>query len=432
MIMRLLDPLSATPSIEGFTLSAGDVDILSGGGISLAGAVTGSSASSLHLQAAGAISAAAVSVGDTIFVRGGALTLSGTWSASTVRLEITAAGGLALGDGVTAPAGGAALSNAEIGLITAPTLQIFVGDSSGSMRGSELSIGTLSIDPAKIKTSLELYAGAAADVTISGAFAPSSGGVSSTALRIGAPNADVGDWTPGSIMVVADSGGSIGFSTSTTGRDFSDVRAFGSVELNATDNILIGYQDFIDKLSTTAAGDVAQAVKALIAPQNPGGPRMLITAGTLTLRANGKVAQQDTEGLIGTVPTGLYLIDGAAGTQELVLGRTSTKAGAASSPEFIELNGALNMDSTLLTGSNASLTNVIVFANGVSPNAYYRLNSCAILQPGSCTSSTVHASVTISPDQLTNLTVQDRTAAAGTADPTVASATNEESWKDPK
>jgi hypothetical protein len=68
----------------------------------------------------------------------------------------------------------------------------------------------------------------------------------------------------------------------------------------------------------------------------------------------------------------------------------------------------------------------------VTPSAFYRLNSCAILQPGSCTSSTVHASVNLSPDQLINLTVQDHTASAGIADPTVASATNEESWKDPK
>ena len=48
------------------------------------------------------------------------------------------------------------------------------------------------------------------------------------------PNADVGDWTPGVIKVIANSGGSIGFSTTTTGRTFNEIRAFGSVELNAS------------------------------------------------------------------------------------------------------------------------------------------------------------------------------------------------------
>ena len=241
-IMRLVDPLATTPSIEGFALAAGDIDIMSGGAISFAGNITGGSGASLHLQAAGKISAAGVTVGDSIFARGGDFALGGVWSANSVRLEVTASGGLALGDGVSAPSGGVALSNSTINLIDAPTLQIFLGDTSGTMRGAALSIGTLSIDPAKIKTSLELYAGAASQVTISGAFAPSSSGTSTTAVRIGAPNADVGDWTPGSIRVIADNGGSIGFSTTAGGRTFSDVRAFGvHVELNAVNDILMGY-----------------------------------------------------------------------------------------------------------------------------------------------------------------------------------------------
>ena len=116
---------------------------------------------------------------------------------------------------------------------------------------------------------------------------------------------------------------------------------------------------------------------------------------------------------------------------QLVLGRTSSKT-IGDLPSFIELNGALTTGVTILTGSSASLSNMIAFEKDVTPNPFYRLNSCAILQPGSCTSSTVHASVNLSPDQLINLTVQDHTASAGIADPTVASATNEESWKDPK
>jgi hypothetical protein len=433
-ILRLVDPTAATAAIEGFTLANGDIDIKSGGAISLGGSVNAAGAASgLHLQAAGKITTADVTAGDSIFARGGDFTLGGVWRANTVRLEVTAGGGLALGEGVSTPAGGVALSSSSIGQINAPTLQIFLGDSSGSQRGAALSIGNLSIDIGKIKASLEFYAGALSRVTISGAFAPSSGGANATTVRIGAPNADVGDWTPKSIAVIANNGGSIGVSTTTGGRTFSDIRAFGSVELNATGDILIGYQDFIDKLTTTSAANVAQAVKAILAPQTTGGPRMLITAGTLTLRANGKVAQQDTGGLLSTTPTGLYLFGGSVTVPQLLLGRTSGKpVGQISLPEYIELNGALTSGLTVMTGSSASLSNVVAFGKGVTPSAYYRLNSCAILQPGSCTSSTIHASVSLAPDQLINLTVQDRTAAAGTADPTVASATNEESWKDQK
>ena len=430
-ILRLVDPLAATASIEGFGLSAGDIDIRSGGSIALAGEVTAAGSSSLRLQAAGRIAAAGVTAGDSVFARAGDLSLGGAWRARTVRLEVTAAGGLALGEGVTAPSGGLALSSAAIGMIDAPTLQIFLGDSSGSMRGAALSIGALGIDVARIRTALEFYAGPLSEVVISGAFAPTSGAANTTTVRIGAPSA-VGDWTPRSIKVVANRGGSIGASTTATGRLFTDVRAFGSVELNATGDILIGYQDFIDKLSATPAASVAQAIKTFIAAQTASGPRMLITAGTLTLRADGKVAQQDTSGLLGSVPTGLYLLGGASGAPQLLLGRTSVaSAGGVRLPDFIELNGALTAGATIMTGQSVSLANVIAFDRGVAPSGYYRLNSCAILQPGSCTPSAVHSNVSIAPDQLTGLTLEDHTAAAGTADPTVASATNEEVWKDP-
>ena len=432
MLMRLTDPTAATAAVEGFTLGGADIDIRSGEAVSLAGDVAAAGVSSVRLQAAGRISVAGVSAGDTIFARGADLVLGGAWRAKTARIEITASGGLALGEGVTAGAGGLSLSSRQIGLIDAPTVQIFVGDSAGTQRGAALAIGSLDIDVARIRTSLELYAGPQAEVGIFGAFAPSSGGANTTAVRIGAPNAGVGGWTPKAIRVVANNGGSIGVSTTTGGRTFTDVRAFGAVELNARGDILMGYQDFIDRLSTTSAASVAGVVKSLIAPQTTGGARMLITAGTLTLRADGKVAQQDTAGLLGSTPSGLYLLGGAAGAPQLLLGRTSlSPPGAPGLPEFIELNGALTSATGAMTGQSVSLASVIAFDKGVTPSQYYRLNTCAILQQGSCMPSTGHPTISIAPDQLTGLTLEDHTAAGGTADPTVASATNEEVWKDP-
>ncbi len=432
MITRLVDPTAPTALIEGFTLGTGDIDIRSGEAISLGGALTASGLSSIRLQAGTRLSLAGATAGDAIFTRSRALVLGGVWRAMTARIEVTAAGGLALGDEVTATTDGLALNNLQIGMIDASRLQIFVGDSSGDMRGSALSIGAFAVDTARIKSSLELYAGPLAEVRITGAFAPLSGATNATSVRIGAPNARVGGWTPRSIKVIANNGGSIGVSTTTGGRVFTDVRAFASVELNAKGDILMGYQDFIDKLSATPAASVASVVRSLIAPQTTTGPRMLITAGALTLRADGKVAQQDTGGLTGLTPTGLYLLGAAPGKPQLLLGRTSISAsGGSALPEYIELNGALTSGATVMTGQSVSLSNAIAFEAGVTPNQFYRLNTCAILQQGSCTPSTGHSNISIAPDQLTGLTLEDRTAAAGTADPTVASATNEEVWKDP-
>ena len=432
MISRLVDPTAATASIEGFTLGAGDIDIRSGEAISLGGNVTAAGTSSIRLQAGTRLSLAGVTAGDTIFARSRDLALGGAWRAMTARIEVTAAGGLALGEDVARPGDGLSLSSAQVRLIDASRLQFFVGDSSGAMRGTVLAIGAFAVDTTRIKTSLELYAGSLAEVRISGAFAPASGATNTTSVRIGAPNAGVGGWTPQSIKVIANNGGSIGSSATTGGRTFTDVRAFASVELNARGDILMGYQDFIDKLAATQAVSVPGVVRSLIAPQTAAGPRMLITAGSLTLRADGKVAQQDTGGLLGLAPTGIYLLGTVPGKPQLLLGRTSRLApGGTGLPEYIELNGALTSGTTVMTGQSVSLSNAIAFESGVTPSQFYRLNTCAILQQGSCTPSTGQSNISIAPDQLTGLTLDDRTAAAGTADPTVASATNEEVWKDP-
>ncbi|MBL8555110.1 MAG: hypothetical protein JNL41_12580 [Phenylobacterium sp.] len=418
-IMRLVDPLATTAVVQGFTLAAGDIDIRSGEAISLAGSV---GAANIRLQAATKITLASATAAESIFTRAADVSLGGAWRAQRARIEVTAAS-LNLGEGATGT-GGVTLSSEQIGRIDAPVVQIFLGDTSGPARGGNISIGALAVDTAKIRTSLELYASSASDVVITGAFAPGSTATNTTMLRIGAADA-AGNWTPRSIRVIANSGGSIGSALTTGGRTFTDVRAFNVVELNARADILMGYQDFIDRILTTSAASVPGAVKGIIAPQTTSGPRILLTAGSLILRADGKVAQQDTGGLLGTTPTGLYLLGG--GTPQLLLGRTSATPGL---PEFIELNGALTSGTTIMVGESVSLLAGIAFDRGVAPSGYYRLNTCAILQQGSCMPSNGHPTISIPPEQLTGLTLEDRTAAAGAADPTVASATNEEVWKD--
>jgi hypothetical protein len=425
MILRQTDPATATAA-EGFTLAGGDIDIRSGGAITL-GALNAAGKSNVHLQSPGDISLGTVTA-DGIFARAASLHMSGVWTATSARIESTAAGGVSLGAGVT---GGMELSNDQINLINAGTLEIFAGDTSGTMRGAALSIGTLSIDVAKVKTALRLYAGSGADVRITGVFAPSTTAANSTVVSIGA-NAIAGNWAPKTIKVIADNGGAIGFSTTTDGRVFNGVRAFGAVELNATNDILMGFQDFIDKLAATNAADVANVVKTFHAAQGPNGPQMLVTAGALTLRADGKVAQQDTSPIAGLTRTGIFLTGNpTAGAAELTIGNmTSSTLGTVVMPQYVELYGAMKSNVTVLANESTALSNLTVLL--VKPSQFYRLNTCVIFQAGNCTPAGGAPNTNIAPDRLTALNILDRTDAAGAADPTVASATNEEIWKSPE
>ena len=424
MILRQVDPKVA-PAPEGFTLGAGDIDIRSGGALSVAGAIAAKSG--VHLQSTGKTSLAAVSA-DSIFIRGSDLLIGGAWKATSARIESTAAGGVGLGASV---AGAMSLDQAQIDRIDAATLQIFAGDTSGTMRGGAISIGALAIDVAKIRSALELYAGSNAEVRITGLFAPSSGAANATALRIGA-NGTSGNWTPKTIKVIADNGGAIGFSTTTDGRAFNGVRAFGTVELNATADILMGYQDFIDKLSATSAADVANVVKAFHAAQGPSGSRMLLTAGALTLRADGKVAQQDMSPLGALTRTGIFLSGAptAGGPSLTIDGMTKAPLGTVTLPQYVELYGAMKSNVTVLANENAALSNLI--AVKVKPSQYYRLNTCVILQTGACSPAGGPPNTNIAPERLTALDVANHIDTGAAADPTVASATNEEIWKSPE
>ncbi len=431
MIFRVVDPTANTGAAEGFSLGAGDIDIRSGGAIGVKGAITAAGDATVALQSTGKTTVSAITAGKAIFVRGADLEIMEAWKTALARIESTAAGGVALGANAAGDAGAMAISDEQFNRIDAATVQVFAGDTSGAARGSSLTIGALNVDTAKIRTALELYAGDAAEVRINGAFAPSNGTANSTLVRIGAATA-TGNWTPKGLKVIANTGGSIGASTTTNGRDFSGIRAFGSVELNATGDILMGYQDFIDKLLTTSAAEVANAVKAVIAPQGANGPYMLLTAGSLTLRANGKIAQQDTSSVGSLTRTGIYLTGSATNPLTLTLGRTSTATDASTLklPEFIELYGAVNNGSTVLANENVALSNLIVFDNGVTPGQYYRLNTCVIFQQGNCSPTGGAPNLNIAPDRLTGLNLVDRTNTLGAADPTVASATNEEIWSD--
>jgi len=415
---------AALDKLAAFDGSGGAIDVRGGGAVSVGGAIQ-ANGPSVRFETRGDLALAAINADQLIFARAGRLTIAGDWRAPTVRIEATSAAGAVLGDGVTAPAGAMVLSNAQLNHLDATTAQIFAGDTSGATRGAGLTIGALAVDVARIRSRLELYAGSNADVLIKGALAPSTGDANAVLLRIGAADALVGDWTPRSIRVIADNGGAIGQSTTRDGRTFTGVRAFGAVELNARDSILMGYQTFIDRLASADPGDVPALVKTFSAQQGPNGPLVLLTAGSLSLRAD-RIGQQDTSNLSSDTRTGIYI----AGP--LFLGRTRPGADGLVTPDLIELSGAINTGSVVLVNESAALTDLINLGDGGRPGPYYRLNSCVILQTGACSAQGGAPDSGFSPNRLTALQLLDRQDAGAAEDPTVASATNEEIWRDPE
>jgi filamentous hemagglutinin len=418
-ISAVADPATGGAAAA-FDLAGANIDVRAGGDVRVGGASASSGAA--RFETPGALSLAGLTATQEIFTRSGGLLINGDWAASNVRIEATADAGVALGDGAAAPAGAFVLSSAALGRISADRVQIFAGDTASSQRGAALIVGTLGVDTTKVRSALELYAGGQADVTITGGLAPVAGGVSGTLLRIGAPNALVGDWTPRSIRIIADNGGAIGAATTGDGMSFSGVRAFGAVELNAVDSILAGYQTFVDKLALAQAGDVPGLVKTLPAPARAGGPPVLIAAGSLTLRA-GKIAQQDTSSALGVTRTGIYVADGP-----LQIGGAAAGAG----PDFVELYGAIGDGASVLTGASASLSSQIHLVDGTTPQQSYRLNTCVILQQAACTPNAGMPDLGVGALRTAALQVLDRQDAGAIEDPTVASATNEEIWRDPQ
>lgn len=412
---------AALDKVSSFDASGGAIDIRGGGAISVGGAVL-ASGPSVRFETPGELSLASITAEKLIFVRAGGLTINGEWRAPLARIEATSAADLVVGDAATAPSGAMVVTNAQFNRLDAATVQMFAGDTSGVLRGAGLTVGALSVDVARVRSGLELYAGSTADVLIVGALAPSTEATNSVLLRIGAVDAAVGDWTPRSIRIVADTGGSIGQATTTDGRSFTNIRAFGGVELNARESILAGYQNFIDRLAIAQPGEVPALVRTFNAAQGPNGPHMLLTAGTLSLRAD-RIAQQDTSNFTASTRTGIY-INGS-----LYLGRTRPGADGAATPDLIELSGAINNGAVVLVNESAALSNLI---NLGRPGPYYRMNSCVILQTGACSAQGGTPDVGGAPNRLLALQLFDRPDASVADDPTVASATNEEIWRDPE
>jgi hypothetical protein len=457
-VLEGLDPISYLPDanttdpVTTFSAAGSNIDV-KGARISVGGQTT--SAGDARFQATGAASFAGVTSPGTIFVRASSLTLKPgqAWTAPLIRIESTSADGLVLGDPPALPPGSPMrIDNATFGQFTGPSggaarIELFAGDSSGSQRG-QFYVGDLTVKDQNRIGEIDLYAGGTNAVRITGAFVPDTNG--DTKVVIGSTVA-ANIWTPDSILVLNDGDagpnrGSIGSATITAPplgfQTISDVLAFKSVELNAVNNILMGSTaapagggtDFIDQMSAASQSDLQTLLRQrkdqdLVS----GGPVMFLAAGSLTIRANGRVIQQNTSGYGSGYYTGAYLTGaGDPSGQLLSVGRID---GASASgdpvPNNFEMFLSLVDGTTTYTGQAASLSHRIGFTSNLAPSQFFRVNYCVIATIGNCTPVSL-PTLNIQPAKfdLSNLLSQGNL--QDIEDPTVTGAANEEIWRKPE
>jgi hypothetical protein len=175
------------------------------------------------------------------------------------------------------------------------------------------------------------------------------------------------------------------------------------------------------------------------------GTNVLLVAGSLTLRADNLVANQNTS-VAGTSFTGMLITGdgvntavpptplsvGSDGSPFAVrLGRTDGKT-AVSSPQIpgaIEMFMSLKLNGAIFTDTQLAISPRFGFFQGVGPNQVYRVNSCVIGQQGECTP----LNNTLAPLPSTQPTIQlTQPNQPDVEDLTITGAANEEIWRKPE
>jgi filamentous hemagglutinin family protein len=434
----------------GSASAGGDATITSGGALNLAqastpGALTVKAAGAATIGTASAgglgsiVSGAGITVGgsltgQTLLLRGHQLALNGpvqanqacgsTCTAPTLTIE-SAGGGLELG-AVTGGSGGMQISNAELASIKADAVSLYAGDTTNAAARGNVTIGDLTLDGAKIKT-LSVFAGPTSKVNVIGAVLPAAGGGS--ALVIGAPDSASG-WTPQSIYITGDKGGLGGGDPSLP---LASQKPLPSVTLNAVGDVLFGRDSFVTAITgVEAAGhantiNVDRNIPAGVAVVGADLNRVFLTADTMTVRANGVIAQENT-GITGT-SNGIILTNRTGARYFATLGRTGPPAaGAGFAPLVIDLSLAYFNATGLLINQQIAAASPGVNLGELPRSDLYRINGCTIGAAGSCT-PLPNTIVDISIGKL----VQDirliAQAPPAAYDPTITGAGNEEIWR---
>jgi len=376
------------------------------------------------------------------------VTLGGAWTTPSIQLEAANSAGLGLGDASGAAAGGYLIGNTAFQNLKAASIRIYAGDTTASGRYA-VNLGALSVDDSKIAT-LAVYTGAAAKVSVTGAVAPVTGAANSTVLKIGAASTAGGvDWTPGSVLILNDGGaaaGSLGAGTDARTIDPTTVRAFKSVELNAVHDVLMGSQTFMTLIGNTPAAQVTAVLGTQAPVVRNGAPVLYLTSGALTIRANGKVVEQNSSGPTGGAYTGIFLTGAGVDTglpasnlvagsgTVLAIGRTDGGATAGTpqtTPDLVELY--MNMvgpDGAQYPGTAVAVSPRIGFGGGVTSSQFYRVNTCVIGQQGNCT-PLASPNTNLRPIDLSLISLLRQSPVPDVEDPTITGGSNEEIWRKP-
>jgi len=331
-----------------------------------------------------------------------------------------------LGSGVTGA--GMTIDNTEFGRITtgeAGKVSIYAGSqAAGATARGDITVGDLVINGTTVGRT-ELFAANGHDVTIRGQV--DAGTAGKGVLAVGTPSAASG-WTPDSIIIT----GAIGRSTTNNGQVFTQIAGLGGVELNAVDNVIIGTQAFVDAvLATPASGiNIARNVPNIRA-EGTDINKVFVTAGSMSVRADGRVVSQNTSRANGR-PVGMFLTNGTPVVTTLLgLGRTGGPgAGGALIPELIDLSmSVINGDGKTLAGQLVAASGTVSLLD-MTPNNAYRVNGCTIAAPGQCTPINERL-IDLPVDNLVTQLLSVPDEAPLLNDPTITGAGNEEIWRTP-
>ncbi|ODT89653.1 filamentous hemagglutinin N-terminal domain-containing protein [Phenylobacterium sp. SCN 70-31] len=304
-----------------------------------------------------------VSISGEARIRTRNLDLLAGLTAGELILELTSPSGPLIIGGADDPG----LTDEEIGRIRVTGgLTIYAGQTATTINEpvltfADIEVGDLTIDPTRIPR-LTLAANSGREVRIGGALSVTAPGGD---LQIGMPEA-ASPWAPGAIIVT----GSIGSASGDAVAGFTDVRAFRSVRMHATNDILIGSPRFIDLISPVPADqiDIGAGLPAGVAPVDDEVDRLFMVAGAVTLTANDRIVQQNT-GL--STEAGLYLTgEGIAASEPLLtLGRAQVG----------DLFGAFaTADGLLSIGRAGAFSSRIVREPGDTTSGAIRINGCPL------------------------------------------------------
>ncbi|MCC7267792.1 MAG: filamentous hemagglutinin N-terminal domain-containing protein [Caulobacteraceae bacterium] len=414
-------------------IAGGDVDVVdigaggavhvSGGAIQ-AGTVTGGS--TVDVVGSGPVSFDTLTAAGAARVAGSDLDIGESLTASSLQVEASA-GNLRLGGPAgPSPAGTLVIDNAEFQRIhVTDQASFYAGPTTAASPRGDITVLDLSVDLSRVPR-LNLYAGTGNDVRVTGVLAPTaSGGV----LNIGSSDAA---WRPRRILV----SGSIGAASGSPQAGFTGVRAFGQVNLAATDDIIIGSQRFIDLIIPTPASeiDIARGLPSGAAPTADEAGRVFLAAGTLSLAANDRIVQQNT----GTAAdqNGLYLANALTGS------RGDTVLTLGSTPLVDLFGGFIDQAGVLQTGLQAALAPELRRPADAPFLRTVRFNGCSIGSASGCvvsggpeTGFRIEEFLLARPDQITDqplLSTAPEAEDEDETDPVVTGAGNEEIWRSRK